>query len=62
MSRGEIKYVSLTTRFDEMEFNSLVYRGIKVQEFSEIGKIFSTSQTLINFLNLYIAFNLDYKT
>lgn len=30
-----------------MEFNNLAYRGMKVQEFLEIGKIFSTSQTLI---------------
>lgn len=29
MSRGEIKYVNLIIRFDEMEFNSFAYRENK---------------------------------
>lgn len=47
VTRGGIKYINLTWRSDEMEFNNLAHRGIKVQEFPKIGKVFSTLQTLI---------------
>lgn len=52
-TRCGMKYINLTWRFDEMEFNNLAYRGIKIQECSEIATMFSTSQTLIFSESLY---------
>lgn len=61
VTRGGIKYINLTWRFDEVEFNNFAHRGIKVKQFPEIRKTIISSFANSSFLNLYVIFNLSCK-
>lgn len=61
VTRGGIKYINLTWRFDEVEFNNFAHRGIKVKQFPEIRKIIISSFANSSFLNIYVIFNLSCK-
>jgi len=60
-TQGGIKCINLnlTRRFDEVEFNNFVHRGIKVKQFTEIRKTVISSFANSSFLNLYVIFNLS---